>query len=533
MDEQILKSNENLELRVEQHMNEEQQENIQQQQQQNEQVPFLTVEKDGIKHVFKRDVSKEFLPEDGFKGQELSFGTGQFSNLMSRSWKLETLFKSWDSYLERRRGMTLEERQVMLRSIISWGRKWYWRSWSPFQQSRENNKAVSQVIDDAKKEFDHISNHYKVTQVAIDAAGWVGSAAKAIGKGLWTVAGFLPIPGRTEYMAASGSNTMGTYGGEGHYMEKEEYEKKMQQMRKNYDITKSYSENRQRALGNKNYQFDNNKILESAYDGSKASFRDVTYKTTGQHWLSDVANKVMGLTAGFVGRNIFNTAAGVLATGWNLATVPVFTVGYTFTKVFHSLFTWSNQFSKRGFSRAINYATVSVPVPHSPAYWIKYYSENVPSAMEVFKERGLLEGIRAAIHFNVYRPLYDLIADKERDHNYLDEKSPAGIFRPNSSELAKGASHLFGGGMATAWGPLTNLFKRMKNIGKFLTFQGIGSGILDPSKQEIMDRAAKDTEETLEGAPKSIEEQDELEGETKDLDLFNNDEEQDSEENNS
>jgi hypothetical protein len=41
------------------------------------------------------------------------------------------------------------------------------------------------------------------------------------------------------------------------------------------------------------------------------------------------------------------------------------------------------------------------------------------------------------------------------------------------------------------------MFKRLKNIGKFLTFQGIGSGILDPEKEEIADRAKADTIQTL------------------------------------
>ena len=49
----------------------------------------------------------------------------------------------------------------------------------------------------------------------------------------------------------------------------------------------------------------------------------------------------------------------------------------------------------------------------------------------------------------------------------------------------------------TAWGPLTNMFKRLKNVGKFLTFQGIGSGILNPEKEEIAQRAKAETDEIL------------------------------------
>ncbi len=446
--------------------------------------------------------------------KNVSFCTGEFTHLKGRHWKLDALFSTWDKYLENEGTMQVEEKQVLLKSIISWGRKWYWTSWSPFQQSRENSKAVSKIIDSAKAEYDRVSNHYKVTQVALDAAGWVGSAAKAVGKGLWSIAGFLPIPGRTEYMGASGANTLGTHGSQGHFMEKDDYEKSMQNMRDNYDITKSYSENRQKALGNAYYQGADKKKSQSNQG------RNATYVTAGQSWLSKATNVVMGLTAGFVGRNIFNAAAGVLATGWNLATVPVSSLLYGITKSFHSLFTLENQFSTQGLKNAVNFPTLSVPVPHSPAHWIKYYAQNTPNAMDVFHERGLLEGIRAAIHFNVYRPVYDFFADFKREsgslkydnlitqvdtngmeiksedtaeaqrHNYKMQKN-------DNATHANGPSHLFGGGLQTAWGPLTNMFKRLKNIGKFLTFQGIGSGILDPEKEEIADRAKADTIQTL------------------------------------
>ncbi len=470
-----------------------------------------------LENVEKAELKKEEKPKSMNEESNVSFCVGEFQHLRGRHWKLDTLFSSWNKYLINRENMEVSEKQVLLKSIISWGRKWYWTSWSPFSQSRENNKAVSKIIDSAKEEYDRVSDHSKVTQVALDAAGWVGSAAKAVGKGLWSIAGFLPIPGRTEYMAASGANTMGTYGGQGHFMEKEGYEMSMQKMRDNYDITKSYSENRQKALGNTYYKYENEKLKSN--EG-----RNATYVTAGRSWISKATNVVMGLTAGFVGRNIFNMAAGTLATGWNLATVPVSSLLYLITKSFHSLFTGKNQFSTRGYKNAVNFPTLSVPVPHSPAHWIKYYAQNTPNAMDVFHERGLLEGIRAAIHFNVYRPVYDFFADFKRESGNLkpDENADAveklkklapdsegaakekkkvddkpARFKNNNATHASGPSHLFGGGLQTAWGPLTNMFKRLKNVGKFLTFQGIGSGILNPEKEEIAQRAKAETDEIL------------------------------------
>ena len=461
-----------------------------------------------LKSVEKAELKKEEKPKSLNEEQNVSLCTGEFEKLKGRHWKLDTLFKTWDKYLEGEKSMEVSEKQVLLKSIISWGRKWYWTSWSPFQQSRENSKAVSKIIDKAKAEYDRVSNHYKVTQVALDTAGWVGSAVKAVGKGIWSIAGFLPIPGRTEYMAASGANTLGTHGSQGHFMDKDTYEKSMQDMRDNYDITKSYSENRQKALGNAYY---------AGGDKSKSNEgRNATYVTAGRSWISKATNVVMGLTAGFVGRNIFNAAAGVLATGWNLATAAPVVALWGLGKTAHSIFTGKLQYNKEGFQKAANLLPkMSVPVPHSPAHWIKYYAQNTPNAMDVFHERGLLEGIRAAIHFNVYRPVYDFFADFKRESGNLKydnliqkeynngmeikdqdtteaQRHDYNMFKRDNATHAKGPSHLFGGGLQTAWGPLTNMFKRLKNIGKFLTFQGIGSGILDPEKEEIAARAKAD-----------------------------------------
>ena len=509
MDAQVLK-NQNKQIQFEKNKEDVlmQQDNVlmnQESQQESRQMNPL------LKSVEKAELKKEEKPKSLNEEQNVSLCTGEFEKLKGRHWKLDTLFKTWDKYLEGEKSMEVSEKQVLLKSIISWGRKWYWTSWSPFQQSRENSKAVSKIIDKAKAEYDRVSNHYKVTQVALDTAGWVGSAVKAVGKGIWSIAGFLPIPGRTEYMAASGANTLGTYGSQGHFMDKDTYEKSMQDMRDNYDITKSYSENRQKALGNAYYEAGKSKSNEG---------RNATYVTAGRSWISKATNVVMGLTAGFIGRNIFNAAAGVLATGWNLATVPVSSLLYGITKSFHSLFTLENQFSTQGLKNAVNFPTLSVPVPHSPAHWIKYYAQNTPNAMDVFHERGLLEGIRAAIHFNVYRPVYDFFADFKRESGNLkfDNAVKQGtdnsmqtssqdteesqrinyeMVKKDNATHASGPSHLFGGGLQTAWGPLTNMFKRLKNIGKFLTFQGIGSGILDPEKEEIRQRAKKEVIDIL------------------------------------
>lgn len=485
MEDQILK-NETKQLQFEKTKEDQLEQNNLQITSEQQQVQSLT---DQVpKTVTAAKLDQQDQPKPLLDKKEISVAKGQFKELKGRHWKLDRLFETWDTYLETRKDRPYKEKKIILQGIISWGRKWYWTSWSPFKQSRENSKAVSKVIDDAKKELDHIQGHWKVTQAAIDAGSWVGSAVKTVGKGLWTVAGFLPIPFRTEYMAASGRNTLGANGGWGHSMQKKEYEERMEGMRKNYDITRSYSENRQKYLGNMFHQFDN--LDHTKKDKVEKNVNRRRYHTAGQSWISKTANVVMGLTVGFLGRNLFNTAAGLLATGLNLGMAAVGTIGYGIVKGLHYIGTKGkeNEFSKESYLKTINKLSLAVPVPHGPKHWVKYYAENVPNAMDVYHERGLLEGIRAAIHFNVYRPFYDYWADLKRE---------AGTKRSDASTHPQGPSHLFGGGLQPAWGPMTNWLKRIRNVGKFLIGKGIGSGILDPNKNETIQRAAVDTNNAL------------------------------------
>ena len=481
MEDQILK-NETKQLQFEKTKEDQLEQNNLQITSEQQQVQSLT---DQVpKTVTAAKLDQQDKPKPLLDRQEISFAKGQYKKLEGRHWKLDRLFETWDIYLETRKDRPYKEKKRMLQGIISWGRKWYWTSWSPFKQSRENSKAVSKVIDDAKKELDHIQGHWKVTQAAIDAGSWVGSAAMAVGKGLWTVAGFLPIPFRTEYMRASGNNTLGKQGGFGHYFTKEQYAKCMRKMRKNYDITRSYSDNRQKYLGNYLKNFDR-------FSPDKKVATTVTlpsYKTAGQSWISKISNTVMALTVGFVGRNLFNIAGGVFASAWNLGAAAIGTVGYGIVKGVQSIASWDIEFDKRSYLKALNALTVAVSVPHGPKHWLKYYAENVPSAMDVFHERGLLEGIRAAIHFNVYRPFYDYWADLKRE---------AGSTTMDHSDFAQGPSHLFGGGLQTAWGVYGKWFKRIKNIGKLLIGKGTLKGALDPEREEIMNRGEKDTIATL------------------------------------